>query len=190
MKTLVIVKPARRVSALMCASLVLAACGGAGASGAAGKGPDSPASEGGGHPLVGSPAPDFKADSLNGQGKISVKGMEGKVVIVDFWATWCEPCKKSFPKLQELNVKYKASGLEIVGISEDDEKGGIADFGSTYGSKFPLGWDDGKSIAGKWQPKSMPASFIVDRKGIVRFAHLGYHDGDEVTIEKEVKSLL
>ena len=107
---------------LMSASLVVAACGGGGTTGAPGKGPDSPASEAGAHPLVGSPAPDFKADSLNGQGKISLKGMEGKVVIVDFWATWCEPCKKSFPKLQELNVKYKASGLEIVGISEDDEK--------------------------------------------------------------------
>jgi peroxiredoxin len=116
--------------------------------------------------------------------------MEGKVVVVDFWATWCEPCKKSFPKLQDLNVKYKASGLEVVGVSEDDEKGGIKEFGATYGVKFPLGWDDGKSMAGKWQPKSMPASFIVDRKGIVRFAHLGYHDGDEVEVEREVKSLL
>lgn len=172
------------------ASLVLAACGDGGSTGTTGKGATTPAGEGGGHPLVGSPAPDFKSDSLNGQGKFSVKGMEGKVVIVDFWATWCEPCKKSFPKLQELNVKYKASGLEIIGISEDDEKGGIADFGSTYGSKFPLGWDDGKSIAGKWQPKSMPSTFIVDRKGIVRFMHLGFHDGDEVTLEKEIKSLL
>ena len=111
-------------------------------------------------------------------------------VLVDFWATWCEPCKKSFPKLQEINVKYKASGLEIVAISEDDENQGIPEFGTTYGAKFPLLWDDGKAIAGKWQPKSMPATFIVDRKGVVRFVHLGYHDGEEAEIEKEVKSLL
>jgi peroxiredoxin len=116
--------------------------------------------------------------------------MQGKVVLVDFWATWCEPCKKSFPKLQELNVKHRPSGLVVVGISEDDDKSGINDFAANYGAKFPLGWDEGKKIAEKWQPKSMPASFVVDRKGVVRFAHLGYHDGDEVEIEKEVKSLL
>ena len=179
----------RNISSICLLSLVLGACG---SSSAATKGSETAASDTASHPLVGSPAPNFQIDSLNGQGKFAVKGMEGKVVIVDFWATWCEPCKKSFPKLQELNVKYKASGLEIVGISEDDEKGGISDFGTTYGAKFPLGWDEApnKAIAGKWQPKSMPASFIVDRKGIVRFAHLGYHDGDEVEVEKEVKSLL
>jgi cytochrome c biogenesis protein CcmG, thiol:disulfide interchange protein DsbE len=112
------------------------------------------------------------------------------VVIVDFWATWCEPCKKSFPKLQDLNVKYKTSGLQIIGMSEDDDKGGIKDFGSTYGAEFPLVWDDNKGVAGKWNPGSMPATFIVDRKGVVRYIHKGYHDGEEVEIEKEVKGLL
>ncbi|MGH7329010.1 MAG: TlpA family protein disulfide reductase, partial [Polyangiaceae bacterium] len=116
--------------------------------------------------------------------------LSGKVVVVDFWATWCGPCKKSFPKLQELNVKYKASGLEIVGISEDDDKGGIADFGSTLGAKFFIGWDQDKSIAGKWHVEAMPTSFVIDKKGIVRFVHAGYHDGDEAEIEKEIKGLL
>jgi cytochrome c biogenesis protein CcmG/thiol:disulfide interchange protein DsbE len=117
-------------------------------------------------------------------------GLTGKVVIVDFWATWCEPCKKSFPKLQDLNTKYKASGLVIVGLSEDDDKGGIKDFGSSFGADFPLLWDADKAVAGKWQPGSMPSTFIVDRKGLVRFIHRGYHDGEEVDIEKELKTLL
>jgi peroxiredoxin len=168
-------------------AVALSACGSSGGAGGGGGAKDATGDK---HPLVGNPAPDLAFESQNGQGKVSLKAMEGKVVVVDFWATWCEPCKKSFPKLQDLNVKYKASGLEVVGVSEDDEKTGIKEFGATYGAKFPLGWDDGKSMAGKWQPKSMPASFIVDRKGIVRFAHLGYHDGDEVEIEREVKSLL
>ncbi|WP_394826928.1 TlpA family protein disulfide reductase [Pendulispora albinea] len=166
----------------------LGACGGGSAEGGD---PKVGGAEGGAHPLVGSPAPEFGFASVNGQGKVSAKELQGKVVLVDFWATWCEPCKKSFPKLQGLNVKYKASGVEIVGISEDDEKGtDLAGFGNTYGAKFPLGWDDGKKIAEKWQPKSMPSSFIVDRKGVVRFVHLGYHDGEEDEIEKEIKSLL
>ena len=173
----------------------LAACGGGASEGEGAQAPSSTTSgEGGGegaHPLVGNPAPDFSIDSVNGKGKVSVKDLQGKVVVVDFWATWCEPCKKSFPKLQGLNATYKSSGVEIVGISEDDEKSaGLTQFGDTYGAKFALGWDDGKKIANKWQPKSMPSSFIIDRKGVVRFAHLGYHDGDENEVEKEIKSLL
>ena len=111
------------------------------------------------------------------------------MLIVDFWATWCEPCKKSFPKLEDLYVRYRTSGMEIVAVSEDDENDGIGVFGNSFGAKFPLVWDSGKAIANKWQPKSMPSTFIVDKMGIVRFVHLGYHDGEEAEIEKEVKSL-
>jgi cytochrome c biogenesis protein CcmG, thiol:disulfide interchange protein DsbE len=136
-------------------------------------------------------APDFSGKSVNGQGTVSMASLKGKVVIVDFWATWCEPCKKSFPKLQELYVKYKASGLEIVGISVDDDSKDIASFGSAHGgAKFPLLWDDGKKIAGKYKPASMPSSYIVDKTGAIRFTHAGYHDGEEATIEEEIKKLL
>ena len=165
--------------------LVLPACGGSGASGGGASGGGD-----GKHPLIGSQAPDFAAASVNGKGKAAVKAASGKVLIVDFWATWCEPCKKSFPKLEDLYVKYKASGMEMIAVSEDDENSGISDFGSNFGAKFPLVWDDGKAIAAKWKPKSMPSTFIVVKKGIVRFVHFGYHDGEEGEIEKEVKSLL
>jgi thiol-disulfide isomerase/thioredoxin len=136
----------------------------------------------------GATAATFNVEQLNGSGKVGLQN--GKVMIVDFWATWCEPCKKSFPKLQELYLKYKVSGLEIAALSEDDEKGGIIEFAKTYGAKFPVGWDGDKSIAKKYQPKSMPSTFIVDRKGVIRFVHTGYHDGEEVEIEKEIKSLM
>ncbi|WP_394848242.1 TlpA family protein disulfide reductase [Pendulispora brunnea] len=170
-------------------SSALGACGGGGTGGEGGEAKTGGAE--GAHSLVGAPGPDFAVESVNGQGKISFKGLEGKVVLVDFWATWCEPCKKSFPKLQGLHTKYKSNGFEIVAVSEDDEKSkDIQDFGTTYGAKFAIGWDDGKNIAKKWEPKSMPSSFVVDRKGVVRFVHLGYHDGEEDELEKEIKSLL
>lgn len=135
----------------------------------------------------GDTAPAFTLDSMNGAGKMTVA--PGKVTIVDFWATWCEPCKKSFPKLQELYVKYKASGLEIVAISVDDEKTGIIDFAKTHGATFPVGWDDGKKIADKWKPENMPSSYIVGKDGTVKHVHRGYHDGEQSTIEKELKAL-
>ncbi len=140
--------------------------------------------------VVGNPAPAFTLSAINTKGSVSMSSLEGQVVIVDFWGTFCEPCKKSFPKLQELYAKYKSNGLTIVGISEDDDKDGIAAFGGSYGAKFPLVWDETKSVAGKWNPGSMPATFIVDRKGVVRFFHRGFHEGEELEIEQQVKSLL
>ena len=174
-------------SVILTSSVAIGVLGCGGGGGAAG---DSKSPSGGSGGLVGNPAPDFTLESLNGAGKAGVAAWKGKVIIVDFWATWCEPCKKSFPKLQELSTKYKASGLEIVGVSEDDENTGIKEFGATYGAKFPLVWDKDKSVAGKWKPASMPGSFIVDRKGVVRYVHTGFHPGDEAELDKEIKSLL
>jgi len=143
------------------------------------------------HPLLGTAGPAFSRPIVvGGQGATSIDALHGKVAIVDFWATWCEPCKKSFPKLQELNVKYGSSGVQIVGVSEDDDADGIPMFAKGLGTKFPLVWDSEKAIAAKWSPKSMPCTFILDRSGIVRFVHFGYHDGEEATIEQELKSLL
>jgi peroxiredoxin len=178
------IKLATRLALAVSVALATVACGSAGGGG-------SETAAGAQHPLVGSPAPDFTVDRIDGKGKIQMSSLKGKVVVVDFWATWCEPCKKSFPKLQGLYVKYNASGVEIVGISQDDETGPeLSKFGESFGAKFPLGWDNDKVVAKKYDLKSMPSSFVIDKNGIVRFAHLGYHDGDEDEIEKEVKSLL
>jgi cytochrome c biogenesis protein CcmG, thiol:disulfide interchange protein DsbE len=165
-------------------SLVVAACAGAE------KGADSAGSSGG---LVGNPAPDFHVKALTGsKGTVSLKELRGQVVLVDFWGTFCEPCKKSFPKLQDLNAKYAGGGLQIVGISEDEDedKDKIPGFAETYGAKFPLGWDGDKSIARRYKPETMPSSFLIDKKGVVRFGHVGYHDGEEVELDKEIKQLL
>ena len=170
----------------------LAACGGAASesSGSSSASDSTPESKGG---LVGKQAPDFSVGAVaNGKGKVAMSDLRGKVVLVDFWGTFCEPCKKSFPKLQDLNTKYAASGLRIVGISEDDadEKEAIPGFASTYGAKFAVGWDEDKSIARSYKPQTMPTSFLIDKNGVVRYAHVGYHDGEELVVEKEIKELL
>jgi len=151
---------------------------------------DSPSSSGG---LVGHKAPGFSVKAVaNGKGQLSLADLRGKVVLVDFWGTFCEPCKKSFPKLQDLYTKYSASGLSIVGISEDepDDKDSIPGFASSFGAKFALGWDQDKTVAHAYKPQTMPSSFLIDRKGVVRYAHVGFHDGEEVEVEKEIKELL
>ena len=112
--------------------------------------------------------------------------------LLDFWGTFCEPCKKSFPKLEELNRKYAASGLRIIGISEDEEedKDKIPEFARAYAANFPLAWDDGKSAARRYKPETMPSSFLIDKDGVVRFVHVGYHEGEETEIDGEVRGLL
>lgn len=160
----------------------LPACGGEGAKDA------TSAKDSGKGIKEGDKAPTFAIDSLNGQGKVAVT--PGKVTLVDFWATWCEPCKKSFPKYQDLYTKYKASGLEIAAVSVDDEKGGIPDFAKTHGAKFPVGWDEGHKIADQYKPENMPSLYIIGKDGMVKHVHKGYHDGEESEVDKEIKELL
>ncbi len=143
--------------------------------------------------LVGNPAPDFTVAPVAGpRTTLSLKQLRGKVVLVDFWGTFCTPCKSSFPKLQALNAKYAGAGLQILGISEDEaeDKGKIPAFASAYGAKFAIGWDEDRSISQRYQPETMPSSFLIDKKGVVRFTHVGYRGGDEVQIEKEIQELL
>jgi cytochrome c biogenesis protein CcmG/thiol:disulfide interchange protein DsbE len=143
--------------------------------------------------LVGNPAPDFHVTTVAGtHGSVSIKGLRGKVVLLDFWGTFCTPCKTSFPKLQALNAKYAGSGLQVLGISEDEpeDKGKIPGFASTYGARFAIGWDADRAISDRYKPETMPSSFLIDRKGVVRFAHVGFHSGDEAQIEREVQELL
>jgi cytochrome c biogenesis protein CcmG/thiol:disulfide interchange protein DsbE len=155
-----------------------------GAGGASSSAPSKPSSG----KARGPKAPPINLDSLTTSGKVTVPA--GKVVIVDFWATWCKPCEKSFPKLQELYVKYKANGLEIAAVSVDDDKKGITEFAKTHGgAKFPIGWDDGKKVAGAYKPESMPTTIIVDKEGNIAHTHKGYHDGEMDEIEREIKAL-
>lgn len=141
-----------------------------------------------GKPKIGEVASTFSLTSVNGGDAMAIE--KGKVTIVDFWATWCEPCKKSFPKYQELYVKYKASGLEILAISVDDENKEVPDFIKTYGAKFPVGWDEAHRIADCFKPTTMPSAYVIDKDGVVKFVHNGYRDGEEKELEKEIKSLL
>jgi cytochrome c biogenesis protein CcmG, thiol:disulfide interchange protein DsbE len=177
----------------LAALLVLMACGsvaGCGAGVEGGKGSESGGDSAG---LIGNPAPDFNVQAVTGgSGVVSLKSLRGKVVLVDFWGTFCEPCKKSFPKLQNLDTRYHESGLRIVGISEDeaDDRDKIPGFAGNYGAKFILGWDEDKTIARAYRPDTMPTTFVIDRKGVVRYVHVGFHDGEELEMEKQIQGLL
>jgi len=157
---------------------------------AAGGGPGSPNSAADAeHPLLGAAAPAFELEAPNGKQRISLAEYTGKVVVIDFWATWCAPCKESFPVYQRLAQKFGGK-LAVIGISVDEDSRGISKFAHETGATFPLAWDDGQITSKSYQPPTMPTSFVVDQTGIVRFVHSGFHSGEEREIEAEINSLL
>lgn len=175
-------RAARRASAgalFVALATALAACGGA-MSGA-----QAPSSS----ERVGAQAPDFSLAPVGGGAPIGPSTFAGKVLIVDFWATWCKPCRQSFPVYQKLLNEFDGK-LAVVGVSVDDAADGIAAFKRETGVEFPLVWDQGQAVAGTYKPGTMPTSFVIDRSGIVHSIHEGFRQGDEATLEQEIRALL
>jgi thiol-disulfide isomerase/thioredoxin len=140
------------------------------------------------HPLMGKPAPEVEGDAVIGSGQVTNK-QPGKVVVLDFWATYCKPCLKEFPRLQSLQDRYSGK-VSVVGVSEDEEKDDVPPFVTRTGAKFSIVWDQGKKFGGKYSVDAMPSTFVIDGDGVVRFVHRGYHADEAEEIEKEVKQLL
>jgi len=153
------------------------------------KGASARAPDGEAHSLVGSPAPEIDLPLVSGGDHVKLSSLRGKVVLVDFWATWCAPCRASFPRYEAL-AKKLGGELVVLGISEDEEPDGIEGFARETGATFPLAWDRDKAVAGAYDPGSMPTSFVVDKNGLVRHVHSGYREGDEADIERRVRDLL
>jgi peroxiredoxin len=121
---------------------------------------------------------------------VNAASLVGKVVVIDFWATWCAPCREELPVLQKLYKKYASQGLVVVGVSVDKEAANITQFLQKMPLSFPIVHDAAHAVTGKYAPPRMPSSFIVDRKGIVRYVHGGYRSDDAAEFEKQIQALL
>ena len=136
---------------------------------------------------VGKPFPALKLRSKAGE---PVKIVPGHVTLVWFWATWEAPSKQAFPKLQELYANYHARGFDVVGVSVDDDNTQVAEAAADWGAKFAIAWDQGHEAANCVKLAYEPESFVIDRKGVVRFVVPGYHDGEIAVIEQNAVPLL
>lgn len=115
---------------------------------------------------------------------------KGKVVYVDFWASWCGPCAKSFPFLNELHGQLKDQGLQIVGINLDENMDDAKAFLAKYPASFPVVADISKQCATDFAVKAMPSTYIIDRKGMVHHVHLGFRPGEARELRELVEKLL
>ena len=137
---------------------------------------------------VGDVLPDLAAQKLEGKLPDSLKG---KVVLVDFWASWCVPCAESFPALEELHQRYKDRGLVILAVSTDEERAKMEKFLKKHPVTFAVVRDAGQKLVAQADVSTMPTSFLVDAEGKVRFIHAGFH-GEKTRKQyaEEIESLL
>lgn len=137
---------------------------------------------------VGDPFPELARFGLEGA---LPDGLQGKVVIIDFWASWCGPCKESFPAMNELQKQYGDQGVVIIAVNEDEEKGDMQAFLKANPAAFTVVRDARQKLVDLAGIKTMPSSFMVDRAGVVRFAHSGFHGSQtRKAYAQEIESLL
>ena len=147
--------------------------------------------DGGGRRSAGD-APDFALRDLSGR-TVRLSDHRGKVVLVNFWATWCVPCRVELPHLERLYRQYAPQGLVVLGVSIDGPESAaeVDPQARRYGLTFPVLMDQDTRVVALYNPKkTAPFTVIIGRDGAVVHRREGYHAGDEVEVEADLKALL
>ena len=137
---------------------------------------------------VGEVAPAFELPGSSGS--VSSASLKGKVVYVDFWASWCGPCKQSFPWLNEMQAKYGAKGFQIVGISVDSKMADAKTFLTEVPAKFTVAFDEKSVTPKQYGIKGMPSSVLLDGNGKVIMQHTGFKDSEKAQLEQAIAQAL
>jgi thiol-disulfide isomerase/thioredoxin len=133
-------------------------------------------------------APDFK---LQGEtDTVKLTDYKGKVVLLDFWASWCEPCRLSFPWMNEIQKRYEPMGFEVIAINLDKDRTLVEDFLSKTAVAFTLAFDPEGEVASRYDLKGMPSSFLIDKHGRILLSHVGFFHSEQDKREREIKKAL
>ena len=138
----------------------------------------------------GDAAPDFELPELSGNGTVVLADYAGKVVLIDFWASWCAPCRDSLPLLARLHATLADRGFEVLAVNLDEDPDDARRFLLTYPVGYTVLSDQAGHVAESYGLKTMPTSFLVDRRGIVRYVHEGFHATDIEKIRSQILSAL
>lgn len=139
--------------------------------------------------LEGQTAPDFALKSSTGE-NMRLSEYRGDVVMINFWATWCGPCRQEMPLLDELYQRYSRVGFNLLGVNIDDDSRRAMQMIEELGVDFPVLFDATKRVSEMYDVDAMPVTVIVDREGTVRYVHQGYKPGYEDKYLTEIRTLL
>ncbi|MFC1588682.1 TlpA family protein disulfide reductase [Pseudomonadota bacterium] len=133
-------------------------------------------------------APAIKLPTANGQ--MDLASLRGKVVYLDFWASWCKPCKSSFPWMVEMKKTYEDKGLEILAVNLDKERKLADKFLEGMEVNFVIAFDEKGDTATNYNLRGMPSSYLIGRDGKLYASHIGFREKDKAKMEEAIKQLL
>ncbi len=139
-------------------------------------------------PDVSRPAPAFALEGQGGQ--VALRQFQGKLVYLDFWASWCGPCRQSFPWMNEMQAKYGAQGLRIVGVNLDARSDDARGFLQANPARFTVAFDPAGATPRSYGIKGMPSSVLIDAAGKVILIHTGFREADRAELESRIKAAL
>ncbi len=122
--------------------------------------------------------------------ELDLRSLDGKVILVDFWASWCGPCRREMPFLQKLHERYARDGLVVVGVSIDKSTKKMNKFLRSTPVTFRIVHDPEVEVASKYELETVPSSYLIGRDGRIRSVHEGFEEDDAATLEAHVKRLL
>ena len=135
-------------------------------------------------------SPSCVLTTLDGKPAHNLQELKGEVVYVDFWASWCPPCVKSFPFLNQLNHDMKEQGLHVIGINLDEKVVDAKDFLAKHPVDFSIAADPSKQCAKVFELMAMPTSYLIDRKGTIRHIHQGFRPGETEELRALITQLV
>ena len=134
-------------------------------------------------------APDFTLKSNSGK-NMKLSELRGQVVLLNFWASWCGPCRQEMPLLDALHKRYKKVGFTVLGVNVESDSSKARKYLSSVKVQFPILFDTTNQVSKTYKVEAMPTTIIIDRNGNMRYLHTGYKPGYENDYRKQVKKLL
>lgn len=134
------------------------------------------------------PAPALNLPTENGS--VSLSDLKGKVVLLDFWASWCGPCRQSFPWMNDMQAKYSDQGFEVVAVNLDQDKEAATEFLDQIPANFTIAYDTEGATPEAYKVMGMPSAYLIDRDGNIHSQHIGFHNDRKDSYEEDIRSLL